>query len=514
MKKERPLDRPELDRRIAEARAHAEPSLARALERLETLEADFLVLSEQARAHLLGSSLTWSEIERAEATWLRNASDQLAIVGYGLCQAAIKERGPGDGHAFGAMARTLRYMGDAVKWDVAVNRQARHDLAKPHAIMRSAMAAGRQREPLSLRVDGREADCTLEFLYFRVLLLARFTSGALNSKQIEILDAWMWLWMPALKAVEDAPGDSVLRVDLDSTDGLRRGKRTGIGPSLYLPPGPIEEAYRSIVQEFHAGRLVPSHGITTTFRIEEHVAVLDLIRQGLRDSGRPLVSRADRHETNLLVELHVGLAEVMERAFSPEAPPAATLTLAVHDGQRVDGARLERDRDTAVDAVYERPRRLVRVANVSETGFGIEGDERDCGAVSVGDLVALRLERGGALELGKVVRSVSATPGRTWVGVRRIFGRARPIEVVQPSALLDRRRDMTLLFVPGEDESGRHDACLVTERAYTEGAPLDAYVGDFVYTFRFNRPRDRGRGWVLAGFEIMAAGSANEIRIA
>jgi hypothetical protein len=303
-------------------------------------------------------------------------------------------------------------------------------------------------------------------------------------------------------------------VDLDSRDGLRRGKRPDAGPSLYLPPAPIEGTYRAIVREFHAGRIVPAEGITTTFRLEEHVAVLDLIRMGLRESSRAAVSRASRQETNVEVELHVGLAEVLNRGFSPAPPAPVTLTLAARDGERLGPSRLAREHDNAAESIYERRRRMVRVANVSETGFGIEGDEVDCGSIAVGDVVALRLEAGAPLEICKVVRSApGAAAVRKWIGVRRISARARQIEVVQPSAASERDRVQTLLFVPGEDESGQHDACLVPDRSYAERAPLEASVGDCVYTFRFNRPRDSGRGWVLAGFEILAASGENDYAI-
>ena len=36
-------------------------------------------------------------------------------------------------------------------------------------------------------------------------------------------------------------------------------------------------------------------------------------------------------------------------------------------------------------------------------------------------------------------------------------------------------------------------------------------MGKIVYTFRFNRPRDRGRGWVLAGFEVLGSKRVSEI---
>jgi hypothetical protein len=507
--------RKQLARRIGDLGTRGGMPTGETLEQFAGVDTDFLALSDNARNRLLGTALAWSDEDRREVAWLRHANDDLAIAGYALCDSLGKRHGNGDERTVSMMARTLLHMGNVVKWEVAVTREAPHDFGKPHAILRSAMAAGRHRDVVRIRLADRYLECTLEGLYFRALLLARFSSGALNMKQIEILDAWILMWMPALKGVPEAPSAAALRVDLDSRDGLRRGVRPDVGPSLYLPPGPIEEAYRAIIREFHAGRMVPSDGITSTFRIEEHVAVLDMIRRGLRESTPALVTRAERREANVVVELHVGLAEVMGRGFCPSAPQPAALTLAARDGQRVDVARRESDRDTAENALYERRRRMVRVANVSETGFGIEGDELDCGSIAVDDVVALRLEAGSPLEICKVVRSVpAAIAGRVWIGVRRLSARARRIEVVQPSALSRREREQTLAFVPGEDASGRHDACLVSERAFAEGAALNAAVGECVYTFRFNRARERGRGWVLAGFEIVGVRGENDIAIA
>ena len=496
--------RARIARRITELRARSSTPDERGLALFADLDADFQFLADTTRARLLGTSLAWSDVDRTEAAWVRHANDDLALAGHALSEALCHTLGPGDERTQRVMAATLLNMGNVVKWEVAVTRGAPQNFAKLHSLLRAAMLAGCQRVPLKVRVDGRDVACTLESLYFRALLLARFSSGALNMKQIEILDAWMWMWMPVLQGVPGQPSEGALRVDLDSADGLRRGVRPDTGPSLYLSPGPIEEAYAAIIREFHAGRMVPAEGITTTFRIEEHVAVLDLVRRGMREIAHGHVARAERDEADIRVELHVGLGEIMGRGFMPAPPAPAALTLATHSGQRVEATR--RECDDATSSLYERARRMVRIANVSETGFGIEGDERDCNSIAVGDVVGLRLDPDARLEICKVVRCVPAKgAGKIWVGVRRLSARARPIEVVQPSAASAQARDVTLLFVPGEDEGGRHDACLVTERAFSERVPLTAYVEDCLYTFRFNRPRDRGRGWVLAGFEILAA---------
>jgi hypothetical protein len=59
-----------------------------------------------------------------------------------------------------------------------------------------------------------------------------------------------------------------------------------------------------------------------------------------------------------------------------------------------------------------------------------------------------------------------------------------------------------MLFVPGEDSTGRQDAFLVGESALERSPAFAVDVGDQTFSLRLNRVRDRGRGWVLAGFEI------------
>jgi len=122
----------------------------------------------------------------------------------------------------------------------------------------------------------------------------------------------------------------------------------------------------------------------------------------------------------------------------------------------------------------------------------------------VGDLVAARLAASEPLALGRVMRSVPAsTPGRVIVGVSRISSAARTVQVTMSTARAP--ESVSMLFVPGDDISGSHDAYLVGERTFDDAPAMQVRAPDHVYTMRFNRVRERGRGWVLAGFEILGA---------
>jgi hypothetical protein len=370
-------------------------------------------------------------------------------------------------------------------------------------LMRLAMKSGEARIPMSLDVNGRRVDCTLESLYFRALLLARSASGALNARHMEIVDAWMWRWMPALSGVPSAPPGASLRADLDSMRGLLRGPREDEGPSLYLPQEPIEAAFRAIVAEFHAGRVVPSEGIAAGFGLDEYITVLDLLRYSLDQARRMPAPRAVRHGSTGTVELHVGLGEVEARAFSPPPPKPSAVSLAAVEG-KATGPRRVREQDVAFDAIYGAGHRTLRLFDESEGGFGLEGSATALLPIAVGDIVAVRSPGSDEPVLGKVVRRVaSGSRAEVFLGVHRLAGSAHLIDARwEPST--GKAEDLRMVFVRGEDSSGRHDACLVGERTFAERGKIIVTANGKRYALRLNRIRDHGRGWVLAGFEVGA----------
>lgn len=453
-----------------------------------------------AKPRLLATDFDWTDEQRSEAQWIYVASHRIASLGLHLSESIRRKLGEDDTHSLAIVALTLLYFGEAMKWELAGGTRFPRDYRGIHAIMRHALATGRRREPVDVRAGGEPRACNIESLYFRALLLARFASGVLTARQFEILDEWIWMWTPALKGAAAHPsGSSALRADLDGAEGLQRGPREGPGASLYLQPAPLDAAFRTLLAHFHEGRIVPERGCTAAFRVEEHIAVLDLIRRGLRAAMRGPMARAPREVVDRPVELLVGLAQISAAGFTSAAPPAAAVGLATHDGAR--RGRSEGELRSALDGIYEPNRRIVNLTNVSESGFGLEGSDADCGMLAVGELVAARLAPNQPLSLGRVMRCVpAAIAGRVIVGVSRISSAAKPIDVIVGAG--DEARAVSMLFVPGDDNSGSRDAYLVPERTYDESPSLEVHGAQNVYSMRFNRVRERGRGWVLAGFEI------------
>jgi hypothetical protein len=197
----------------------------------------------------------------------------------------------------------------------------------------------------------------------------------------------------------------------------------------------------------------------------------------------------------------VGLPEVTGRGFgAPAAATAPTLTLVGTEGPAPTARR-----DTALESIYDAQRRIVRLLDLSDTGLGLECAQSAAESIAVGDLVGVRIADEDAPVIGKVVRSApSKRPGRMILGVLRLSHGLEILPVAREHSG-GASEELRLTYVPGGDTGGRQDAFLVSERAYTERGTMTTRIDDTVYSFRFNRVRQRGRGWVMAGFEVISA---------
>ncbi len=317
---------------------------------------------------------------------------------------------------------------------------------------------------------------TVEWLFLRALLLARFAAGALRRSQAEILDDWLRRWGDALCAEREWPGGAVLRVDLDRKGGLCEGRRDDAGPTLYLPVERLERCRRDAVRALRDGSLMTS---ASPSHIEDQVALLDYLRRGFAFGTEEAVLRARRtRERGTPVEAWMGLSHILhavglERDIG--APPPAPLAM--------------------------------RLVDTSATGFGLDADEDVAARIEVDQLIAWRPQGAATMTLARVVRrTAGAARGRVAVGAQLLSRAAMPLTLRRRAAALDEARDREMLFVAGDDESGRRDGFLFPAWGFELQAEYEARLGAASFRLRFNRVRMQGPGWVLAGFEIVMPG--------
>ena len=452
---------------------------------------------------LLGSVLCWKPEDREISAWIYDQHCELAELARRAADVFERRVGCDDTRTIRLVGLAFAHWGEAAKW--VVGRRDRYDYSWMHWLMRMAMGSNRQLEQCEVRLDARARVATIENLFFRTLLLDRFAGGNLTRQQIEVLDAWLWEWMPELKGSGTWPAEKVFRADLDGKGGLRQGRRPDEGPTLYLRIAPLEARRQAVIKEFHRGRIVPALGIAADFRVEEHVAVLEQLRTVFEapqdDDAQRVQRRAARGPS---VEVWVGLSEILSRGLQADVPmaPIALLTRkgpdALSDTQRLRVAQFSDE--------YESTRRFLRLADVSDAGYGIEASEKESSGITVGELVALRISDEEPCVLGRVVRRVpGAVEGQVVIGVRAISNAPRAITLSRTQRQGRPDDDAVFIYVPGGDDSGAQDAFLVPEKLVQEQASREAAIGDDVFTLQFNRVRRKGRGWALAGFEILDA---------
>jgi hypothetical protein len=468
------------------------------------LENDFDAGVFKVKPELLGSVLCWKPDDREVSAWIYDQHCELAELARRAADIFERRVGCDDPRTVRLVGLAFLHWGEAAKW--VVGRRERYDYSWMHWLMRMAMGANRNQEQCEVRLDGRGRVASIESLFFRTLMLDRFAGGNLTRQQIEVLDAWLWEWMPALKGVTLWPDQPVFRADLDGKGGLRQGRRLDSGPAIYLPIPPLEARRQAVIREFHRGRIVPSLGVAADFRVEEHVAVLEQLRivfEAPQDEAAQRVTR--RPAAGPSVEVWIGLSEILARGLTAGMPATPQVGLAMKKASEAL-SDTQRIRAFQFSDENEFSRRFLRLTDVSDTGYGFQATEKEATAIAVGDLVGLRLSDEEPCVLGRVVRRVPGqVEGQVIIGVRSISNSPQALTLSRAQRQNRPDDESVFIYVPGGDGSGAQDAFLVPEKILQEQASHETVLGEDLFTIQFNRVRRKGRGWALAGFEILDA---------
>lgn len=475
-----------------------------AIERFVALSDELKLRTNPIRKQLIETCLDWTDEERAMGGWMHASNQRMGSLGRRIVTVATKKAGGADETVVHVAARSLQHIGNGVKAELANGRVASRDYRELHALMRLAISLDCAKAKVTLMVQGAPMSVSLEALYFRALLLARFAHGVITMPQIEILDWWIWQWRGILASVPQATGPNCLRADLESSGGLRLGPGAPGHAAIYLPAEPLAEAYRWIVAEFHAGRVDRGASAAAALPVAEHVAVLEVLRRGLSRGEKGLATRDARRVAEGTVEVLVDIAEIIAKGFACEATaghPAFTMDFEARPSR------------SAIARVYEQAKRMLTLYDTSQTGLGLEGGADSCRGIAIGSLLGIRLSPSGPVEVCRVVRRLQdGGADRVTIGVRRLTSAAQVLPVTCESSGSENSRMRALLFVPGEDSSGSQDGFLVPDSLLRERIRFESELDDGAYAFRFNRVRQKGRGWSLAGIEVVSVKRPQAVR--
>jgi hypothetical protein len=461
--RERDDARAQFERLHAEAQECARRDPQAAASQLVALSGALHAAAAAGKRRLLGAREGDAE-GRSLRAWLAQRHDALASA----CLEVVEALGGGDAALVRRVAAIgLFHWAEAVKWSAWREPE---DYARLHRLY----AAGG--DPAA-RVAGVPKDgapeTTIESLFLRALLLARFAAGALRRSQAEILDDWLRRWGEALSGERECPAGAVLRVDLDRRVGLCEGRRADAGPALYIPVERLERCRREAVRALRDGSPMAS---ATAAHIAEQVAVLDYLRRGFAFGADEQTLRAARtRESAAGIEAWMGLDDILR------------------------AAGVEGD---------EAPRGLaMRLVDASATGFGLEADEAVAERIQVDELIGWRPAGANAMTLARIVRrTANPAKGRVAFGAQLLSRAAIPLSLRRRAAALDEARGRPMLFVAGDDDSGRRDGFLFPAWGFELQAEYEAALGTTVFRLRFNRVRMQGPGWILAGFEMVMPG--------
>lgn len=415
----------------------------------------------------LATAPRWSAADSLEAARLIAMQRRLAGLASEACASLADPAAPA------VLALGLHHLGEAVKLEAAADPRRPHDFRAMHNLMRIAISLGCARASVGIDIEGATVAVRPEALYLRALLLARFAIGAVTWTQVETLDGWIRSWSSRLEAHDAPPDGPTLRADLDSDHGLACGIRADAGPSLYLAEAPLLEACGAVARDLHRGRISAGEVSAPFARLEDHIAALDMVRRELAHEPRVLIARTPRRLADRLVAMDIGLHEILRQGAIR------------HGGRRV------------------------RLLDDSDADLGVEGSAGDCAGIAIGDLVAIEAREGAQPSLCRVTRSM-ACAARMRLGLRSVASAWRAVR----AQLLDARgrAETTLLLALGADGLGREDAFIVPESAFVRVRRLEVAVDARAFTFAFNEVRVRGRGWVMAGFEVTGVRDATPCR--
>ena len=447
----------------------------------------------RCKGQLLAMPLAWDDDSDALGEWIGRQHQALAALGARRVEAMRREN-RGAELVERVAAAALFHFGEALKWNASGERP---DYTALHDLLLLSLPQDRHRVSRACVVDGRRRETTLEALYFRALLLDRFCTGSLPRSQLELLDAWLGEWSGALRGEREPPEGAALRVDLDRHAGLREGRAEEPGASLYLALAPLEKMRRRVVDDLHAGRVTPAHGCASELRLEEHVALLDHLEHAFHGAHEVVpAARAGREaHAGLRVEVWVGIAEILANGMSVGIETGRWRVVDLQDPAIEEQTRARFGEPT---------KRYLWQVDTSATGCGFQALDTDAAGIALGDVVGWRRVPGGPVSIGYVARRQRDGAGQVFIGVRLLTHAAQPITLTSEISQ-DAGDGRATLFVPGDDASGRRDGFLIPEGDFETRIGRAVHTPAGKFRVRLNRIRGRGRGWLLAGFEVTPA---------
>jgi hypothetical protein len=475
-------------------------------EQLEAATAEFEEKSLDARRAALNTSIIRVGAEQNEFLWLseshaRFASQLRLFADRAACEDALDARSKAPYYAYALFAG-----GHECKWRLIAGRRAAQSFAHQHHMqLNRALAVGCSDVVVPVPIEGSAREASVESLYMRALLLERLASGNLTAQQIEILDDWLLAWMHSLMVSRRRPDDeNALVADLTGAKGfvlaLRDEPEGDPRSKVYLPLKPVMRQLDRAIECFHQGLIYPGFGLGMSFRIEEHVGVIDYLSREFeqlmarREFKQPRTTQDAARE----VAVYVGMNDIVTRAV--QLSGAALLRVADPFASAARTGYQGASSFSALDPAM----RLLGLNDMSETGFGLLAGPDQADAFQIGDLAAVRLATSTPPAVCVVSRKVALPGGNQHlIGLRILTRVARPLALEFPTDGSSQRPPASAIFIPGDDSLGRGDSIIVSETIYRSTIAFRVTLGGNHFRVTLGRVKRQGRGWKMVAFDVV-----------
>ena len=477
---------------------------------------EFEDFSRNDRERYLQAGLGQSDGGQAVCEWLSACYDHLARMAREVVPVEVpvdpRQAAKQAVQLAPAWALAIMLAAHASKWrKIAGLRADAAARGRLHMLFVSGVATLVDAVILDVTVDRRRIETSIEALYVRALLLERFASGNLPPRRLEVLDGWLLEWMGALWLSRAPNSDGPwLAVDTRNPSlGLTRF-HPGDKADFFLGLKPLQRQLERAAKDFHRGVIFPGWGIGLTFRMEEHVAVIEFLEREF-----DIIEHADAQKgkrfsigRNSDVSVFFGFNEIYSQALQRQstvvpvggAPAPGGLIEAVARKLSNDGLAAK-----GVLAAGSPGHQPIRLLDISESGLGLEMSAEAAARVELDELIAVQIEARRPWVLGVVVRKTGAHLNRVaTVGVRVLskLPMRAGLSLVHESQA---HHAIKGIFVAGAAEHGFADSLIVADTVYRTSSTLSAMVATGVFHLRLGRVRQQGPGWKMAAVDVIVA---------
>ncbi len=221
--------------------------------------------------------------------------------------------------------RAIRMFGQLLKWRAIRYLPAGEKLwMRLHNLYRVAENESFHRRPQRVYMEDA-TECSCEGAYLHILMLNLANSGTLYTKQVDLLDHWLYDWHAQLHLDTRADADEhSFAIDLSADHGPRRVRKTDTEkPMRFWGTSSLLQKLGELHTALREGGTPAQLGLTENARTSESLELLEYLQRSWSSLESREQRRAPRESVKRLVDVTHGLSSIISQIKSADAPATA-----------------------------------------------------------------------------------------------------------------------------------------------------------------------------------------------